>query len=191
MKTFNFAVGALFVFCGHATAATQGTASTTSSQGSFVVTMNGPVTPRTVQVLNVADITLNNASRAEIDAALPGSTMTFCVVDTYSGATQLIVQSANGANSFGWNAVSNDGAQTQSYYDLSITSAANTGSILGKNAAPSPSFGVPLAAGLAVGSTSACSSGNIKAHVVLRAAMPDSLPAKTYIDTITLIVTPQ
>jgi hypothetical protein len=188
MKTFNFAVGALFVFCGHATAATQGTASTTSSQGSFVVTMNGPVTPRTVQVLNVADITLNNASRAEIDAALPGSTMTFCVVDTYSGATGLTVQAANGASSAGYVAVSGDGAQSN--YDLSITSATNTGSVLGKNGA-TPVFGVNLAAGFAVANASACSSGNIKAHVVLRAPMPDSLPAKSYTDTITLTLTPQ
>jgi hypothetical protein len=174
--------------CMQANAATQGTASTTSSQGSFVVTMNGPVTPRAVQVLNIADITLNNASRSEIDAALPGSTMTFCVVDSYSGATQIIVQAANGGSSSGYVAVSGDGAQ--SFYDLSITSAANTGTVLGKNDAGT-SFAVALAAGFAVVNASACSSGNLKAHVVLRAAMPNSLPAKSYTDTLTLTLTPQ
>jgi hypothetical protein len=187
MKTFNFAAGALFVLCGPAMAATQGTVSTTSSQGSVLVTMNGPATPRTVQVLNLSDITLSNASRAEIDAAPPGSTMAFCVIDSYSGATQLTVQAANGSNTIGWNARSTDGAPI--FFDLSITSATNTGNILGQNVVPAASFSVSLAAGFAVANASLCSSGNVKAHVVARAAMPDTLPAKTYTETITLTLT--
>lgn len=173
-------------------AATQGSASTTSSSGSFIVSMQGPASPRLVQVLGISDVTMTNSSRSDLDANRPGFTMAFCVVDTYGGAVQLSASTSNGGynqgDGYGWRALHTSGAYT--IYRVKFSDAASTG-VFGESHID-PTFTISLAAGNVATSSGACGGGNMKIHgTVYSGAMPETLPARTYTDIITLTVTPQ
>lgn len=185
-----FFAAACFFAAGGAQAATQGTASTTSSTASFTLSGTGPTPPRLVQVLNVSDTSFTNASRAETNGSAVGVTMAFCVVDTYSGSVQMTVSSTNPAFSGNQWALKTADDERIGYFTrvtrADLTNIQDNQNFPGQN---TMTFGVPSAA--VVASTSSCGSGNLKVHFTLASSMPETLPARTYSDTITLVVTPQ
>lgn len=191
VRCLSFTALAL-VFAGPGFAATQGSASTTSSSGSLNVSMQGPAAPRQVQVLGISDVTVTNGSRSDLDANRPGFSMAFCLVDTYGGAVRLSASTANGGynqgDGFGWRALHSSGAYT--IYRVKFSDAAVTG-VFGESNMD-PTFTINLDASYVVTNASACGSGNVKIHgTVYSGPMPETLPARTYTDVITLTVTPQ
>jgi hypothetical protein len=175
--------------CMQAQAASQGVASTTSSSGSFVVTANGPATPRTVQVLNLSDATFSNTNRPDNDANFIGTTMTFCVVDTYGGASSISLTSANGGLGNGWSLNSPAGSAVT--YRVALTTA-GLASLAQTPSDGTNTFSANLNAGIAATSPSTCGTGNLKANIyLLGGPMPETLPARTYSDTITVVLTAQ
>jgi hypothetical protein len=168
-----------------ALAASQGTASGTSSTGNFLLTAQGPATPRTVQVLGLSDPTLTNTSRAEVDSSNPGVTTAFCIVDTYSGSVSLTVSTGSGSGQF--QVVAGDGTRLQ--YLIRITDPTNATNY-GGDVTTATSFTRPITSGT-VNNSSNCGSGNYKAHIRLTQFMPETIPARTYTDTVTFVVTPQ
>jgi hypothetical protein len=173
-----------------AQAATQGTLGPTST-GSYLLTATGPAIPRQVQVLNVSDVSLTNGTRADTDPSTPGVTMRFCLIDTYSGTVQLQLSSSNGIfNPNGWRLQSSGGDLLS--YGVSVTSAAD-GSLLGSLPALSSSFTATVPPAVVVANSGACGVGNVKVNTVLisPSTMPETLPARVYTDTITIVATPQ
>lgn len=171
-------------------AAQQGTFGSTST-GSFTLTASGPATPHQVQVLNLSDVTLTNGSRADTNSSTPGVTMTFCLVENYGGAVQLHLTNANGLfNPNGWKLTSSGGDVVS--YGLSVTRASD-GFELGTLPPLYNFFDVAVPANTAVTSTAACGTGNIKVNAVLitPSTLPDTIPARTYTDVITIVATPQ
>lgn len=168
-----------------ALAASQGTASGTSSTGNFLLTAQGPATPRTVQILGLTDPTLTNASRAEVDTSNPGVTTSFCIVDTYSGSVSLSVSSGSGSGAF--QVVAGDGTRLQ--YLIRITDPTNATNY-GGDVTTATSFTRPITSGT-VSSSASCGTGNYKAHIRLTQVMPETIPARNYTDTVTFVVTPQ
>jgi hypothetical protein len=185
-KTYRLAAALLAVIGGPALSATQGTAGATST-ASFGITAQGPAVVRQVQVLNVADITLDNNSRSELTPSSVGATMAFCVVDNYGGGVSLTVTSANpSAGAFKWTLATTEG-QTITY-NASLTLADL--SLVRNNVNPSNTFTGTISSGATVTSTTACGSGNLKFSVALDTPMPQTLPARTYSDTITMVASP-
>lgn len=173
-----------------ALAATQGTLGPTST-GSYVITATRPATPRQVQVLNISDVSLTNITRADTDPSTPGVTMRFCLIDTYSGTVQLQLSSTNGVfNPNGWRLQSTGGDLLS--YGVSVTSASD-GAVLGTLPPLSPSFGFSVPPTVVVANSGACGAGNVKVNTVLisPSTMPETIPARVYTDTITIVATPQ
>jgi len=171
-------------------AATQGLPSTTSSQATFGITGNGPATPRQVQVLNVTDVSFSNSTRAETNATDPGATMSFCVIDTCGGQVRLSVSTsnnANGSSTHPWRIVTTDN-QFQ-LYKFVVTKAV-VSSVIGLASPGSSTLTATVPVDSVVTSSASCGSGNVKAHIELGSPMPESLPARAYTDTITVIATP-
>ncbi len=190
MKIRLFVVAVLSASASLSThAAQQGTLGATST-GSFTLTADGPAAPRLVQVLNLSDLTFNNSTRADSFAGAPGATMRFCLVDTYGGAVQLQLSNSNGfSNPNGWKLLSSGGDQVA--YTVSVTNA-NDGSLLGGLPPASTSFFANAPSGVAVTNSTACGVGNIKFNAVLEnpTLLPETVPARSYTDTITIVATP-
>lgn len=178
-------------------AATQGDLSTISSQASFTATAQGPALARQVQILNVSDVTITNSTHPENNAGVVGVSMPFCIVDTYVGAVNLTMTTSNPLGGFNkWVLKSGDGSGVT--YVLDLTYADLTGSFTPGGSLTSSSVTNLVPAGKAVASSGACGSGNFKVHFKVYdsggfnpAPLPETLPAKTYTDTITMVVTPQ
>ncbi|MFN7572350.1 MAG: hypothetical protein ACK5TK_13005 [Betaproteobacteria bacterium] len=170
---------------GTALAATQGQLGNTST-ANFSLTVQAPVIPRQVQVLNVSDISFNNSSRSERDSSRPGATMAFCVVDTNGGSVNLSITNSYADGTFAWTAQTPEGENIQFQIDLTDFAVVNLwGSILGTTyLATVPTTFVSSTAG-------ACGAGNIKIHPRLYISdMPQTFPAKTYSTTMTIVASP-
>jgi hypothetical protein len=188
MKTVKYGMLAFALGSAAAMAANQGQLGSTST-ADFGITAQGPVLPRQVQILNVVDMTLTNSTRSEVDATYPGATMYFCAIDTYSGAMSITVTSANGASA---NPVSRWLLKTTSNDLLDYTARlalASNNNIIG-NTQSGNSFTATVTAGYTVSGAGACGSGNLKFHVNLDTAMPQTFPARNYIDTVTMVASP-
>lgn len=189
MKRIFAASTAMLLLIPSAQAATQGTLGPTSS-GSYVVTANGPATPAQVQVLNVSDVTLTNSSRVSWDPSRPGVSMQFCLVQTQGGAVNLSVSSASGSDSQGWLLKTANNESVTYVADLYSVSPETR---LGGSVGGSSNYLVNVAAGVAVTSSATCGAGNLRSDIRLvnQAGMPQTFPARTYTDTITIVASPQ
>jgi hypothetical protein len=186
-KVCALALCSLAIAAPAAQAATQGSLTTGNSTGSMTVTANGPATARQVQVTGITDPVVNNSTRSEFDANNPGTTVTFCVVDTYAGSLALAANTGS-LTSGGW---ALDGGGSIVAFRIAFTKLDNT--LIAEtptNSISSGFFGLP--AGVSVTSSGACGSGNLKAHVYLpNGTMPETLPARTYTATVQLVLSPQ
>lgn len=181
-------VAALCSLPGLAFAANQGSLGSTST-GSLTLTAQGPALPRQVQVTGLSDPIFTNSDRSEFDGTKPGFTMLFCVVDTYSGALSLNVASAGGPQANGWRLVSSGG---QSVVYRAVFKAANSPTLLGDSWSAGTSFSFSIPIGISVADAAACGTGNMKANFVLiNGDMPQTLPAVSYTDTLTFVLSPQ
>jgi len=169
-------------------AATQGSLGSTSS-GTFGVAANGPATPRQVQVLNLSDVSFNNADHPDAgnQGSEIGKSMRFCLVDTYVGQVQLTVNTGNNllSNTW-WQLRTTDGVLIN--YAVAVGLPGQVTPIQASRNANATSFSFTTFA--AVADSSSCGSGNLVAHVYVQSAMPNTLPARTYTDTITVLATP-
>lgn len=180
-----------------ARSATQGTASTTSSTASFSATAQGPAPARQVQILNVSDVTITNSTRPDTSASNVGVSMPFCIVDTYQGAVLLTMTTSRALGpSNRWQMQSADNSTVP--YTLGLTYADLSGSFTAGGTLTNVAVSNSIPAAKAVASTGACGSGNFKVHFTIYGAsggspapLPESLPAKSYTDTITMTVAPQ
>lgn len=189
MKTkLMFAAAGLVALTGVSFAATQGTAGSTST-ATVNVNAQGPAIPRQVQVLNVADINFDNNSRSERGVGRPGSTMQFCLVDTYGGDVNLTLSTNNPVSTArnSWQLAASGGQLIT--YSATLTRADMT-SLSGGTSNVNPSFAVPVSGAFTVPNTSACGSGNMKIHLDLETDMPQTIPARNYLDTITMVASP-
>ncbi|MFN9211276.1 MAG: hypothetical protein ACK6DI_10370 [Betaproteobacteria bacterium] len=188
MKKLIIALAAGLSLSSAIEAATQGELSTTASTATFNITGQGPATPRRVQVLNVSDVTFSNATHPQFNPASIGATMTFCVVDTYGGSVGLSFTSSNGADgTVNW--IMKTPANEQETYRLRIELA--RGPLLGSNPGGSGSFSVTVPNSDVITSPASCGTGNIAAQIYRDTPMPETLPARTYGDTISVVATPQ
>jgi hypothetical protein len=169
-------------------AATQGTLGSTSS-GTFGVAANRPATPRQVQVLNLSDVSFTNSDHPDADnqGSEIGESMRFCLVDTYAGQVRLTVSTGNNLLSYTWWQLgTTDGVLVNYAVTVGLPGQA-TPIAASRNANATSSSLTTFAA---VADRSSCGSGNLVAHVYVQSAMPNTLPARTYTDTITVLATP-
>jgi hypothetical protein len=176
-------VGSFTASAAHA--ASQGNLGSTST-ASFSMTVQAPVIPRQVQVLNISDVTFNNDTRSERDPGRPGATMAFCVVDTNGGSVNLNITNAYSDGNFNWTARTSAGEEIQFQLDLTDMQVSNLwGSATGTTyLATIPNTYVQS-------TSAACGAGNIKIHPRLYVfSMPQTFPAKTYATIITIVASP-
>ncbi len=185
------------LFVSTAGAATQGTLGN-SSTGSLSVTANAPPPPRLVQVLNLADVTLNNSLGAPTyaftalaeGAVTNGTSFNFCVVETTGGNASLTLTSSNGGNNGdGSFRLVHAGSGSFVKYKVALTDINAGGSLLdARSDANGSSFVTTVLSSLVRTSAAACSGDNLRLHLGFR-----TLPSTgyTYTDTLTIVVSPQ
>jgi hypothetical protein len=176
-------------------AATQGTLGNSSS-ASIAVTANAPPPPRLLQVLNLADVTLNNslgaptyAFTALVEGAVTnGTSFNFCVVETTGGNASLTLTSSNGGNNGdGSFRLVHAGSGSFVKYKVALTDV-NASVLDARSDANGSSFITTIPGSLVRTSAAACSTDHLKLHLGFR-----TLPSTgyTYTDTLTIVVTPQ
>lgn len=183
MTRVSFLLAALPLVVTSAFAATQGSLSTTSSTGSYSVTVTGPLAQRQIQVLNISDIAFSSTDMSTYYPSRPGKGSAFCIVDTYGGGLQMTIASGNGAN---W--VVKDGNGNELGYTTYLTWT--DGTAINHSNAGSASFTSNLAAGRAAASSASCGSGNIRIEAYMNNLMPETVPVRTYTDTVTITMIP-
>jgi hypothetical protein len=153
-------------------------------------TASGPAAPRLVQILNVSDVTLTNNTVSERYPGTAGISAPACVVDTYGGAVQIVVTNSNGVQ--GNNAFILSGPSGEVIQFRSGITDLSSATLYGQYGGSSSQFTATVPAGATATSAGACGAGNIRFHSYLFgiSALPETIPAKNYTTTITMVASP-
>lgn len=169
-------------------AATQGTLGATST-GSFTNTLDDTF-PRQVQILNLQDALVSTSSPQISWGGFPGVLYTtednFCVVDTSGGAVQLSFEFATQTDSYNNTYARAASGATKPYrFDVRTLDDVYSG---GRIPHATGTYVVP--AGKTITAAAGCGSGNMAKRVGVH-DFSTTYSADVFIDTVTILVTPQ